>query len=239
MPISYRFRWIPFVAAMLAMALGIVLGNWQTGRAAQKEAIEATMAARTMATPLVLASGTPLPDPGTLEYRRVLAQGEFVREWTVYLENRPYQGVPGFYVLTPLRIAGSDRHLLVMRGWAPRNMADRTRVPEFSTPSGAASIRGVVRRDVGKLLQLGQPQPVKPGALLQNLDIGDFERASGLAMLPFVLEQNGDDADGLVRDWPRPSAGVDKHRGYAFQWYALAATALIFFIATGFRRASN
>jgi surfeit locus 1 family protein len=23
--------------------------------------------------------------------------------------------------------------------------------------------------------------------------------------------------------WPRPDAGVERHRGYAFQWYSLAA----------------
>jgi surfeit locus 1 family protein len=39
-----------------------------------------------------------------------------------------------------------------------------------------------------------------------------------------------------VRGWPRPSTGVEKHRGYAFQWYALAGMALVFFVVTGFRR---
>jgi len=29
---------------------------------------------------------------------------------------------------------------------------------------------------------------------------------------------------------------VEKHRGYAFQWYALAAMAFIFFVVTGIRR---
>lgn len=26
----------------------------------------------------------------------------------------------------------------------------------------------------------------------------------------------------LIRDWPSPGAGVDKHRAYAFQWYSMA-----------------
>jgi cytochrome oxidase assembly protein ShyY1 len=242
MPISFRFRWIPFAATLLVAALGIMLGNWQTGRAAQKEAIEATLTARAAAAPLNITHITPdapLPGIGELEYRRLSVHGEFVRDWPVYLENRPYQGVPGFYVLMPLRIAGSDRYVLVMRGWVRRDVADRTRLPEIATPAGATQVAGIARRDAGRLLQLGQPQAIRPGALLQNLEIDQFARASGLAMLPFVLEQTGDGADGLVRDWPRPSAGADKHRGYAFQWYALAATAFIFFIATGFRRASK
>lgn len=41
----------------------------------------------------------------------------------------------------------------------------------------------------------------------------------------WVVQQTSSAADGLVRDWPAPSAGVDRHRGYAVQWYALAALA--------------
>jgi surfeit locus 1 family protein len=46
-------------------------------------------------------------------------------------------------------------------------------------------------------------------------------------------------ADLMARDWPLPEAGIDKHRGYAFQWYALAALALLFYVMTGFRRGSR
>jgi surfeit locus 1 family protein len=70
---------------------------------------------------------------------------------------------------------------------------------------------------------------------VQNIDIAEFAQASKLAMQPFLIEQTTDTRDQMVRDWPHPSTGVDKHRGYAFQWYALAATAFVFFIVTGFR----
>jgi cytochrome oxidase assembly protein ShyY1 len=43
----------------------------------------------------------------------------------------------------------------------------------------------------------------------------------------------------LLRVWPSPSSGIDKHRGYAFQWYALAAMAILFFVITGFRSGSK
>jgi surfeit locus 1 family protein len=29
--------------------------------------------------------------------------------------------------------------------------------------------------------------------------------------------------DGLLRQWPRPAVDVQKHYGYAFQWFALGA----------------
>jgi cytochrome oxidase assembly protein ShyY1 len=80
---------------------------------------------------------------------------------------------------------------------------------------------------------------LRQNAIVQNLDIAEFARASKLAMLPFVLQQSTDTHDGLTRDWPRPSAGAERHRGYAFQWFALAAMAFLFFVVTGFRRARN
>jgi cytochrome oxidase assembly protein ShyY1 len=65
--------------------------------------------------------------------------------------------------------------------------------------------------------------------------------ASGLQLQPFVLEQvSPDGSEGvLLRDWPKPDLGVDKHRGYAFQWYALALTALMFFIISGLKGGKN
>jgi len=42
----------------------------------------------------------------------------------------------------------------------------------------------------------------------------------------------------LLREWPRPDAGVDMHKSYALQWYSLAALAVVLFVALSFRRAS-
>jgi surfeit locus 1 family protein len=64
------------------------------------------------------------------------------------------------------------------------------------------------------------------GPIRQNLDLGDFERETGLALLPFTVLQEDVDAaaqDGLRRDWPKPAANVHKHYGYALQWFALSA----------------
>lgn len=237
MRLTFRFRWGPFVATALAVALGVALAQWQTRRALEKEAVEARMSAQAAATPLDLNSALPRIDEA--EFRRAVVKGEFVRDWPVYLDNRPYQGNAGFYLLMPFRIAGSDQHVLVARGWIKRAMSDRTRFPPITTPSGIVQIEGVIRCHPGHVLQLGRPEPLHPGAIVQNLGVQEFAQASKLNTIPLMIEQVSDTQDGLVRDWPQPSAGVEKHRGYAFQWYALAATALLFFIVTGFRRGTK
>jgi cytochrome oxidase assembly protein ShyY1 len=234
MPIIFRFRWVPFVAAATVIAVGVSLGHWQTQRAAEKVVIGAKMSARQSAPPVALDAGEASDD--FLEYRRAIVHGEFVRDWAIYLDNRPYRGVAGFYMLMPLKVAGSSRYVLVVRGWLPRDPVDRTRLQNTPTPEGIVEIEGLLVRNPGQLMQLGSPQVPQPDAILQNIDVAAFTAASKLPMQSLMLEQLNDTHDGLVRDWPRPGFGIDRHRGYAFQWYALAATAFVFFLVTGFRR---
>jgi cytochrome oxidase assembly protein ShyY1 len=41
-----------------------------------------------------------------------------------------------------------------------------------------------------------------------------------------------------VRAWERPDAGVNTHRAYALQWYALALLTAIVYVVLGYRRAA-
>jgi len=234
MRIRFRFRTIPFVATVLLVALGIALGNWQERRAAQKSALQARLDQRAAQAPLVLG---PAPAPlEQIEYRRVTVSGAFVAGWPVFLDNRPQQGRAGFYLVMPFKIAGSDTSVLVARGWLPRE-AEHDRLPRYDTPSGPTTIEGIVTGSPGRVMQLGAPAPLKPDAIVQNVDVAGFARDSGLKLLPFFVEQTGPRQPGeaLVRDWPAPSTGIDRHKGYALQWYALAAMAFLFFVMTGFR----
>lgn len=237
MPFTFRFRWIPFIATVLLIALGISLGQWQTRRANEKELIEQKLMERGSAPPVLLGGAPVALD--AIEYRQVRVKGEFVRDWPVYLDNRPYRGAAGLYVLMPLKISGSTRHVLVVRGWIARDAADRAKLPPLVTPPGEVEIQGVARRTPGRLMQLGKAEELHPNAIVQNVELAEFAAAAKLALEPFFVEQTGMMKDGLVRDWPRPSTGIDKHHGYAFQWYGLAAMAFVFFVVTGFRRESR
>ncbi len=234
MRITFRFSFIPFIAAAIAVAIGLSLGQWQTRRAAEKIELAEKLQERQSA-PAIQLDGV-LPDSVDIEFRRVIARGEFLRDWPVYLDNRPYKGVAGFYLLMPFKIAATNEYVLVARGWIPRNPADRIKVPVVVTPDGTIEIVGVARQSIGQVMQLGTVYAPQPQAIVQNLDISSFAASSKLVMKPIFLEQLTDTQDGLVRDWPLPSTGIDKHRGYAFQWYALAAMAFIFFVVTGIRR---
>ena len=241
MRIGFRFRWIPFVVMLLLVALGLSLARWQERRFDEKTARAARLEAGNRLAPLQLGAQPLLAQDGeTIEYRRVRITGHFLPAWTVYLDNRPYRGQAGFHVLTPFQIDNSAMHVLVAQGWLPRNNLERTRIPAYTTPGGAVTIEGVVRLHAGHVMELGQAAPLAPQAIVQNIDIGQLAKASGLAFQPILVEQTAPASSALpVRDWPAPDLGADKHRGYAFQWTALAAMAFLFFVLTGIRRANK
>jgi cytochrome oxidase assembly protein ShyY1 len=238
MRLRFRFKTIPFIATIIVVALGISLGNWQERRAAEKIALQAQLAERSKQAPLVLTGGTSAVPQ---EFRRVIVRGQFVPGFPVFLDNRPYQGHAGYFLVMPFKIEGADQYVLVARGWLPRTVADANRRPAYQTPAGVTQVEGVMRLDLGRVMQLGSAAPLLPNAMVQNLSVSQVARASNLPLLPFFIEQTGprQAGDGLTHDWPAPALGVEKHQGYAFQWYALAVMALLFFVITGTRRESR
>lgn len=207
------------------MALTARLGVWQLSRAAQKQALQAALEAHGAQAELASAD-LPLTAQAAAEqhYRRVRLQGEWVAQATVFLENRQMNGRPGFYVLTPLKLAGTHEAVLVQRGWAPRDLMDRLRVPTVTSPAGPVELRGELAPPPSKLYDFAGDSA--SGAIRQNLDLAEFARESGLVLRPYAVLQADSPSttqDGLLRQWPRPAVDIHKHHGYAFQWFALCA----------------
>ena len=73
-----------------------------------------------------------------LRYQHVRAEGRYEPERQVLLDNMPSQaGFPGFRVLTPFRREGSERLLLVDRGWVPLGATRQDLPPVFVSPNSA------------------------------------------------------------------------------------------------------
>jgi surfeit locus 1 family protein len=161
-------------------------------------------------------------------WRPVLLRGRWLPEHTVFLDNRQMQGKPGFDVLTPLRIEGADAAVMVQRGWVQRNFMQRESLPPVATPPGLVEVRGRIAPPPPKLYDFRGPAG---GAIRQNLDLGQFRAASGLPLLTSLsVQQTGPASEGLLRDWTEPGSGVEKHYGYAFQWFALSALIAILYV---------
>lgn len=219
-PTAWR-RALVWAVALAAMALTASLGRWQLSRAAEKEALQAAIAERQRLPALDGASfAQALSDDQAREllHRAITLRGQWLADRTVFLDNRPMARQTGFYVLTPLRLTGSDRVVLVQRGWAPRHQVDRSLLPPVQTPTGAVQVSGRIAAHPPRVYQLGQEQG---GAIRQNLDLDAWRAETGLPLAPVLVVQTGAASDGLQRDWPEAASGVEKHYGYAFQWFGL------------------
>ena len=247
-----------FNRTLLALVLlGIVavvcvrLGNWQLDRAAQRIAIKQAIESGRQSAPLHL---TASPHPKDLTpWRPASAHGVWRHDLTVLLENRNYQGRPGYWVATPLILdATSNTAVLVLRGWLPRPDSLEQALPPIPAPDGPQTIQGELLSRVPRLFELSSasqlpaalPDPAQPLPRVQNLPLDTYAAATGLKFIPIVLAQTdyvspSDDhqppAAQLLHEWPEPSLDADKNKGYALQWFSFAAIAAIAWLIIGWR----
>jgi surfeit locus 1 family protein len=214
------------ISALAGVLVTLSLGRWQLDRAAQKEQLFASIEAQSLRTVLEPADLLDVTNFEPLIHRTVRLRGHWLPAKTIFLDNRQMNAKPGLYVMTPLLLEGG-RAVLVQRGWVARNFVDRTQVPDVPTPIESVELVGRIAPPPSKLYELGD---AGSGPIRQNLDLTQFGLETGLGLLPVSVRQTGDASDGLGRDWPVANTGVDKHYGYAFQWFGLSALIAILYV---------
>lgn len=232
------------VAALLLLGIAVViltsLGQWQLRRADERRAILAAIEAGRKQAPLAL---SPTTAPGDLKPWRVAqATGTWLPQFSVLLDNRNYEGRPGYWLATPLLLDGPSRSaVLVLRGWLPRVIQGQGEPTLPATPQGDQTIKGELSERVPRMFEiwsLGNSDtsalpaslPVAGGTVpqVQNLPLDAYAKATGLTLLPTVVSQFGTgENDTLVHDWPEPSVDFQKNTFYAVQWFSFALFAAI------------
>ncbi len=160
--------------------------------------------------------------------RAAIARGHWRAEKTLFLDNKIHRSRPGYHVLTPLQLSGSEVVVLVNRGWVPAPRL-RSELPSVPTATGEIEVSGVTRSFETRIFELQETPP--QGAVWQHVREMDYRRHSGLDALPVLLLQTGADNDGLIRDWGSAENPATKHHGYMAMWlvFAVMATAYGFF----------
>ena len=231
---GYRFSpsLPPTAAAAVVFALLSGLGFWQLDRAAGKEERQAAFEA---------ARGTVLDETSLggeiAEFARVHLEGRYEPSHQFLQDNRTHQGRPGYYVLTPFRIA-SRGAVLVNRGWVPAG-PDRAALPEIAAPADALRLRGTVRVPREDLFVLGETGYAATGwpKVVQRVEIDAMQRSLGYPLAAWLVALDRNAPHGYVREWKAaPGLSPGRHRGYAFQWFALATALLVIWVAVNLKR---
>ncbi|MCX7227723.1 MAG: SURF1 family protein [Burkholderiales bacterium] len=226
-------RWIPALALAIVVALTASLGQWQVRRGAEKDVLQAQRDAARAAAPVALAASDPAL--ASLDGRRVLLVGRFDDAKSVFLDNRTRNGMAGFHVLTPLRLEGGA-WVMVLRGWVARDARERTRLPVLPAQADAVRVEGFAQASLAQPMVLAAQGEAAPGEWLwQHYEADAYRRWSGLPVTEGIVRQLSELPDGLARDWVEPGSGADKHRAYAFQWFAMSGTAALAALVLGWR----
>jgi surfeit locus 1 family protein len=212
------------------IALTVALGRWQLGRGEEKASRQALLEARGNEAPILL-GGSSGPAEALL-YRRVRARGTWSAEGQVFVDNQVDHGRAGYHVITPLRLAGSPRAVLVNRGWIARGPA-YPQPPAVAVPAGEVEVQGLAALPPRRVLELSSETVT--GNVWQNLSIARYEERMRVALVPVVVLADPP-ATGLAPVHERPGFGVEKHQEYALTWFSLATLAAVLWIVFSFRR---
>lgn len=132
---------VPTLVTIILIPVFIRLGYWQLDRAEQKRHMQQSYEQRTRLPSFRLEKRVDAKDE--LEYRRVYVRGVFDEKHQVFVDNKVHKGKVGYYVVTPLRMTGSDKYVLINRGWVPAGVY-RHELPDISVTSKMVTIHGVL-----------------------------------------------------------------------------------------------
>lgn len=212
--------------------LGVLLslGFWQLDRADQKRAYLVQQQALMTAGELLLDARTP-DDLALLKYRPVSVAGHYVVERQFLIDNQHVNGKVGYFVLTPFVLAGTNKAVLVNRGWLPLN-GDRKVLPRLPVSTVPMTITGRVNSfpSVGiKLAGAEVPTNTWP-AVVQVADAKALAKSLGYPLYSFQVELDPAQPEGFLRVWqPQAIMPPEKHIAYAVQWFGLALTFTVLF----------
>ncbi len=214
--------------ALSVTALFVGLGMWQLDRADQKRATFAEFQDRGNASEVDL-NLRRVDDGVAVAGYRATAAGRY-RGVTILLDNQVHRGRVGYLVYTAFELNGRNESVLVNRGWISAG-PDRNRAPEVATPTASHHFEGRLSPPPQGGLRLKGSDLIEPFGdgmwRVQAIDFADLTTIVARELLPITVLLDDDAPYGFARVWTPPGSGVDRHLGYAFQWFALAITVVV------------
>jgi len=234
---SWRFifswKWlIATVLVLLGTALCIRLGIWQLDRLAQRRAFNSHYIAISQMPPLELvsANGVDLP---SMEYRKVTVTGSFDFAHNFVLRNQYYEGQPGYFLLTPLRISDGTG-VLIERGWIPASGNKKPSDWNAYDLPGQVTINGIIRRDEIQINTGSSQNSIIAGTeekihYLNIINLGFIGKQLPYTLLPVFIQPNPQPNLQTLPYPYQPEIEISEgpHFGYALQWFAFAS--ILFF----------
>jgi len=209
---------IPAFLIIATLALLISLGFWQLERADEKRAIEDQIA-NANANDVELITDVDLLSEK--EYYHVRLQGSYIKDKQFIYDNQIVDQIPGYYVLTPFVLKGDSKVILINRGFIPWN-GRRDQIADIDIGVKITEVNVQISKPVKRIeLKAGQVKPDFP-VLIQALDMDEMSAIASLDFANIVGLLSPESENGFVRKWEPYTGSIERHIGYAIQWFLMA-----------------
>ena len=209
---------IPAFLIIATLALLITLGFWQLDRADQKRAIEDQIANANAGDVELITSVELLSDK---EYYHVLLRGSYIEDRQFIYDNQIVDQIPGYYVLTPFVLKGDSRAILINRGFIPWN-GRRDQIADIDIAEKITEVKVQISKPVKRIeLKTSQIKRDFP-VLIQALDLAEMSAIASLDFANIVGLLSPESENGFVRKWEPYTGSIERHIGYAIQWFLMA-----------------
>ena len=214
---SFRYL-IPSILIVATIVFLTSLGFWQLDRANEKRAIEASIQkANTGIVELITDENRLLEK----EYYQVRLKGQYQSNKQFIYDNQIVDQVSGYYVLTPFKLEGQPSTIIINRGFIPWN-GDREKLADVSIKKTKSEIKVQISKPIKRIelksSEIGNSFPV----LIQAVDLVKMSELAGIDFSSMVGLLDASMDDGFVRKWVPYTGSIEKHIGYAVQWFLMA-----------------
>ena len=214
-----RFRFfIPASLIVATLALLISLGFWQLDRANEKRAIEDQIASANSGDVEIVASNEFLKEK---EYYHVRLQGSYIDDKQFIYDNQIVDQISGYYVLTPLVLKGDSKAVLINRGFIPWN-GRRDKLADIDIAGKLTEVKVQISKPVKRMeLEASELTGDFP-VLIQALDLDEMSTIASLDFASVIGLLSPESDNGFVRQWEPYTGSIERHIGYAIQWFLMA-----------------
>ena len=228
---SFRFL-VPSILILATMAFLVSLGFWQLDRADQKRTIEASIQkANTGVVELIVNQNELL----NKEYYEVRLQGSYVSDKQFIYDNQIVDQASGYYVLTPFVLTGQSNAIMINRGFIPWN-GRRDQLADIAVDSASREIKIQVSKPIKRIELKTSDISNQFPVLIQAIDFDVIEEISSTSFVDVIGLLDPSSDDGFVRKWEPYTGSIEKHIGYAIQWFLMALVLGIIGIRIGLKQ---
>jgi len=214
---GFRF-YIPAALIVATVALLISLGLWQLDRADEKRAIEDQIAIANSDNVELVVSTELLKDK---EYYHVLLQGAYVDDKQFIYDNQIVDQVSGYYVLTPFVLNGDSKTILINRGFIAWN-GRRDKLADIGVEDEPTEVKVQISKPVKRMELKAVEITAEFPVLIQAIDLDVMSAIASLDFISVVGLLSPEYENGFVRQWEPYTGSIERHVGYAIQWFLMA-----------------